>query len=79
MTSNGNKVTYKDLYNIIGEFRKENNAQFDEVKEMFNTFHKEEFVPVRDFVERAKAYWVLAAVVFYFLVDWAKSILFKGS
>lgn len=43
-----NNVSFRDLYQIIGDFRKENNDRFDGIEELFNSFHKEEFSPLKE-------------------------------
>lgn len=44
MAKNG--VSYKDLYEIINEFRHETNTRLDELNAKFDLFHKEEFEPM---------------------------------
>ena len=41
-----NTVSFRDIYQIIDEFRQENNNRFDKIEQIFANFHKEEFVPL---------------------------------
>jgi len=45
MKTNSN-VSYKDIFQIINDFRKENNDRFDKIEKIFLNFHKEEFIPL---------------------------------
>lgn len=51
MKETNGKVTQKDLYDSINEFRKEVNIRFDTLEEQFVS--RAEFVPVQKFVNGA--------------------------
>lgn len=41
-------VSYRDLYKVIDEFRKENNQRFDKLENMFLSFYKSDYEPLKD-------------------------------
>lgn len=43
-----NNLSYKDFYEIINDFRKENNQRFDKLEKIFADFYKEDYIPLKD-------------------------------
>lgn len=62
MAKNGDVVRVREVYQLIETLREENNYQMKEIREMFATFHKEEFVPVRDSVQTIRNYGIVLFV-----------------
>jgi hypothetical protein len=63
---NGEKVTQRDLYETINDFRKEVNNRFDIIEKQF--ISRAEFEPVQRFVNGAVATGVLVLIAVLGLV-----------
>lgn len=70
------KATIREVYTLVKESSDRSDQRFDEVVAMFETFHKEEFLPLKEDIAKFKTFGLIAigilSVIGSVIADWVK-------
>jgi hypothetical protein len=69
-------ASIREVYTLVKESSDNSDKRFDELAAMFETFHKEEFQPLKEDIAKFKTYGVIAiallSIIGSIVADWVK-------